>query len=85
MVTILAKSQEDSFFVYFLQTKTVNDYAPMKVIPKPDSTNRIYMVVKPLKDNKNLTPEPQKLEKFKRKGFTLVEWGGIIDGEKVLH
>jgi hypothetical protein len=53
-----------------------NNTAPIKVTPKPDSMNRIYMVVKPL--NNNLKINPQNLEKFKRQGFTLVEWGGSI-------
>lgn len=75
--TVLAEKQVKSYFIYFLQTKEVNELAPMTVEPKPTSINRIYMVANPLKD-KIPTRQPQKLEKFKRKGFTLVEWGGSI-------
>lgn len=77
-VTILSQRKEEKFFINFLQAQEVNEYAPLTINPKPESINRIYMVVKPLKYDLDLIVQPQKLEKFKRKGFTLVEWGGTI-------
>jgi len=57
-------------FVNEQYTKT----APLKIIPKPDSVLRVFMVYKPL--NKMIKIEEQKIEPFKRKGFVVVEWGG---------
>jgi internalin A len=32
----------------------------------------------PINDNENLKIEKLKIDEFKRNGFTVVEWGGII-------
>jgi hypothetical protein len=50
--------------------------APLKITPKPDSFLRVFMVAKPL--DVPIQIEPQTLEKFERKGFSVVEWGGTI-------
>ena len=50
--------------------------APLKITPKPDSLLRVFMVAKPL--DMPIAIEPQKLERFDRKGFSVVEWGGTI-------
>ena len=70
-------SNNDKYFIYFLQGKDVDDYLPMQVTPKPDSINRFYILAKPVNSTK-ADLQPQKLDKFKRKGFTLVEWGGSV-------
>lgn len=74
----LSNEGYNRYFIYFLQTQAVNELAPMQVTPKPTSVNRIYMVAKPVTKKTGSVPAPQKLEKFKRNGFTLVEWGGTI-------
>jgi hypothetical protein len=48
--------------------------APLRVSPQPDSTQRIFMVYEGL--DKAITVEEQKLEKFERSGYSLIEWGG---------
>jgi len=56
-----------------------NDYtsrAKLDISPKPDSILRVFTVIKPL-DSKIDIPE-QKLEKFDRKWFSVVEWGWVI-------
>lgn len=50
------------------------DSASLTINPKPDSILRVFMAFKPLKEA--IKVEPQKLEPFERKGFTVVEWGG---------
>jgi hypothetical protein len=52
-------------------------YAPLDLTPKPDVSIRVFMVARPLEvpvavKPQRLAPPP------KRRGFTLVEWGGTI-------
>ena len=62
--------------VYFLQNDEVNDYLPLYVNPKPDNSNRVQIIIR--RGNKNMNLPAQKLMPIERKGFTLVEWGGVI-------
>ena len=66
--------QGNKYNLITFQTKAYTDSARLSVSPKPDSTLRIFMVYKPLETPVSL-PE-QKLERFERKGFAVVEWGG---------
>ena len=50
------------------------DHAPLEITPKPDSILRVFMIMKAL--DEKIEIEEQKLEKFERKGFTVIEWGG---------
>ncbi len=77
-VTILTNNQAKSYFIYFIQNEAVDRYLPMKVSPKLDSSNRLYMIAKEIKSDISLNIKPQKLESIRRKGFTLVEWGGVL-------
>ena len=61
--------------VYFEQTKERDKYNKLLINPKPDSVLRIAIHVK--KVNKKVDIKEQKLKKFTRKGFTVVEWGGV--------
>ncbi len=76
--TILANNQAKFYFIYFIQNEAVDKYLSMKVSPRPDSSNRLYMVVKELKTDATFEINPQKLKPIERKGFTLVDWGGIL-------
>ncbi|MDO5294060.1 MAG: hypothetical protein Q4F05_15070 [bacterium] len=58
------------------QGKAYTDNAKLTIKPKPDSILRVYMVFKPLK--KKISVKEQKLSTFKRKGFSVIEWGGTI-------
>lgn len=49
--------------------------ADLNINPGPDSNLRVFMVFRPLNNNKKKV-EQQKFEKFERFGFTVVEWGG---------
>ena len=49
---------------------------PIEITPSPNTMIRIQMDYKPLKEIINI--KEQRLEKTKREGFTMVEWGGSI-------
>jgi len=48
--------------------------AKLNITPTPDSLLRVFMAYVPLEEAVDI--EPQQLETFERKGFTVVEWGG---------
>ena len=64
------------YFVTFMGNQTMNQIAPLTVIPKPDTVIRILMDFKPL--DKPALVEPVKIKTPERKGFTVVEWGGVL-------
>ena len=71
----LPKLEENKYnYIYFAQTKEVNEYMPLEINPKPDSIIRILMYYKPL--NKKISVKEQKIKQIQRHGFTVVEWGG---------
>jgi hypothetical protein len=64
------------FFVTFMGNQIMNQIAPLKVTPNPDTVIRILMDFLPL-------AAPIEVEGFNiktpvRQGFTVVEWGGVI-------
>ncbi len=70
------KLQEYPYIQITFAGEDYNQSAPLKITPKPDSLLRVFMVAKPL--DTSIVIEPQKLEKFERKGFSVVEWGGTV-------
>lgn len=60
----------------WLGTHDMNLLAPLAVTPKPDTMIRIFLEFEGLKQFKTL--KPQNLSAPLRKGFTLVEWGGLL-------
>lgn len=83
----LNEKEKNEFIVYWVprmmnnkynlisfQMQNYDDMAKLTVKPEPDSILRVFMAFKPLNEYTEI-PE-QKLERFERKGFTLIEWGG---------
>lgn len=70
---ILEKNEKN--FVHFEFTEELQAENALIISPAPDSILRINMTVQKVEENPNL-PE-QELPSFERKGFTVVEWGGI--------
>ena len=83
----LTEEEMNEFIVYWLPKMEHNKYnlitfqgdlytnsAKLDITPEPDSLLRIFMVYVPLENAIDI--EPQQLETFERKGFTVVEWGG---------
>ncbi|MCL5795595.1 MAG: hypothetical protein M1338_04565 [Patescibacteria group bacterium] len=64
----------------WLGTDQMNKLAPLSVEPKPDTMIRIFLDFEGFNQPINITP--QKLSATARIGFTLVEWGGLLKGEK---
>ncbi len=65
------------YFVTFLGTEQMNQLAPLTVSPQPDTVVRILMDFTPLDEPKNVVPLPLGSTP-ERKGFTVIEWGGVI-------
>ena len=84
----LTEDEMNEFIVYWLPLMEHNAYnlisfqgdaytnsAKLTVTPAPDSECRIFMAYVPLENAVEI--EPQQLETFERKGFAVVEWGGV--------
>ena len=65
------------YFVSHLDLNTINKIYPLEITPKPDDLLRVELYFKPL-----LQAIPVKAPRYptvnQRKGFTAVEWGGIL-------
>ncbi len=61
--------------VYFELTEERDSNSPIMIQPKPNSMLRMAIHVK--KVEKEVKIKEQKLPTFERKGFTVVEWGGV--------
>lgn len=83
----LIPKEYNEFIVYWLplmeknpynlitfQKEVYTDCAKLDVSPKPDSLLRVFMAYRPLEAPIEI--EAPEIEKFERKGFTAVEWGG---------
>ncbi|MCX6727620.1 MAG: hypothetical protein NTX11_02290 [Candidatus Saccharibacteria bacterium] len=59
----------------WLSTRQLNELAPLTVLPKPDTTIRVFLDFEGLQKPVNMPA--QTLKTPKRNGFTVVEWGGL--------
>lgn len=73
---ILAKDSP-YYRISFLQTEDLNKLFPMEVEPKPDTIYRLFLDYSPLSNKPEVDLQTPELNKLIRKGFTLVEWGGL--------
>ena len=64
------------YFVSFMTNSIVDDLAPLTVTPKPDTIIRILMDFTPL--DKPISVQGFNIQTPVRKGFTVVEWGGVL-------
>ncbi len=62
--------------VYFELTANRESYNTLQITPQPDSMLRMAMHIKAVDAPVKVTE--QKLPHFERKGFAVVEWGGVI-------
>ena len=60
----------------WLNTKEMDTLAPLAVTPRPDTSIRIFLEFQGL--DKPIKLIPQTLSAPTRKGFTLIEWGGLL-------
>ncbi|MFO0920084.1 MAG: hypothetical protein U0451_00220 [Candidatus Saccharimonadales bacterium] len=59
----------------WFNTSQVDRLAPLQVSPKPDTIIRVFLDMDGL--DKPISIPTQKLSTLERKGFTLIEWGGL--------
>ncbi len=59
----------------WLVTAQMEQLAPLRITPEPDSMKRIFLDMAGL--DRMIKIPAQKLTGFERKGFTVVEWGGL--------
>lgn len=72
----LPKMNEKKYnYVRFASSEEIENNMKLSISPKPDTTIRIWMVLKPLDEKIEVTE--QKINPVKRSGFVAVEWGGI--------
>jgi len=64
----------------WLTTSEMDKLAPLKVVPRPQSSIRVFLDFEGLKNKISIAP--QILPKYQRNGFTLVEWGGLLKGSR---
>ncbi len=74
MVYWLPRMEHNAYNLIAFQGEAYTDSAKLNITPAPDSLLRIFMTYIPL--DEAAETEPQQLETFERKGFTVVEWGG---------
>lgn len=70
----LTKYNKPYVFITFYPQKRIDEEAPLKISPKPDSVIRVYFDHKAL--DEPIDFEEQVLEGAERSGFAVVEWGG---------
>lgn len=63
----------------WLNTQQMNQLAPLAISPKPDTTIRVFLDFQGLDAPAKL--QPQQFSAPARNGFTVVEWGGLLNGE----
>ena len=64
------------YLMYPQETAIIDRAMPVKITPQPKSIYRIWFYFIPCKNDPLTTPE--KIQKIKRDGFTVVEWGGMF-------
>ena len=91
----LTEKEANDFIIYWLpylekneynlisfQNKWFDNIVDLRVEPKPDNVNRLFMVYESIE--KPFEIEEPKIVPFERDGFTVVEWGGMrLDSAKV--
>lgn len=70
------KMMENKYNLVYFAWEDYNKRAPLKITPQPDSLLRVFTVIQPLDEKVEI--EEQKLEKFERKWFSVIEWGGTL-------
>jgi hypothetical protein len=67
----------ENTFIHFMLNEKCNVVADLEIVPVPTSILRVYMVWKNANGLENMEIEKQNLPSFTRKGFSVVEWGGM--------
>lgn len=68
------------YFVGIISQENVNQFEPLTIIPKYDTMIRVRLYFEAL--NHVITVEAPQIVTPERKGFTVVEWGGMVKRDK---
>jgi hypothetical protein len=69
------RMRKNKYNLIHFETTGYNAKEPLTISPSPESSQRILMIYKGL--DTPIDIKEQKLEPFTRKGYTLIEWGGM--------
>ncbi len=72
----MTKNQKPYYFITFLPQRKINQLAPLTITPKPDAVIRVMMDYQELDQKEEVAGF--KIKTPQRKGFTAVEWGGML-------
>jgi len=78
--------QQNEFnYIYFVLNNDADYFAELTITPQPDNTYRFYILTCPIVNPNDFHYlEPQLIESAKRKGFTVLEWGGSVIDTDIL-
>lgn len=68
------------YFVGLMNEKSINDIEPLVINPTPDTINRVRFYFE-LLDKPKIVEKPI-ITTPERKGFTVIEWGGMVKTDK---
>jgi hypothetical protein len=68
------------YFVGIMNQDSINKMEPLDITPKPDTLIRVRLFFEKL--NQEMEVEEPKISLPKRSGFTVVEWGGMMQTNK---
>ena len=69
--------QHKQVLIQFILNDSCNEFAALEIEPKPEHLNRVYMVWRGIDGPFKTFLNPQNLKTMNRKGFDVLEWGGI--------
>ncbi len=78
-VTKMSKQNKPYYRLSFIQTQDMNAFVPMRITPQPDSVLRVFLDWQGLQEKPIKPIMPQELRPFVRRGFSYVEWGGLLE------
>jgi hypothetical protein len=68
--------KEDAYLIQFIIDEAYErNVASMKITPEPDVMKRVFMMFQ--KAEKGMKTKKQEFSPIERKGFTVIEWGGM--------
>lgn len=68
-------TKHQNMYVHFMFNTEYDSIATIDISPKPDNLFRVNMLWSDFTEGQAV-PKEQKLQKFTRKGFSVIEWGG---------
>jgi len=78
-------SKQKYYFIHFRINDNIDNTSFLKIEPNPETIIRVFMEYKGLDNIDNIIKvKKQKLKNIKRKGYTIIEWGGAKINRDIL-